>query len=145
MSSSNCWFLMCIQVSQEAGKMIWYFHLLRNFPQFVVIHTVKGLSVVNKAKVDIFLEFFCFLYDPKNAGNLISGFSAFSKPTFYICKFLVHVLPRLKDAEHYLASMWNEHTSDEYSEQSLALPFFGIGMKTDLFQACDNCWVFQIC
>ena len=85
--------------------MIRYSHLLRNFPQFVVIHTVKDLSVVHKTKVDIFLEFSCFLYDPKNAGNLIFGFSAFSKPSFYIWKFLVYVLPRLKDAEHYLASM----------------------------------------
>ena len=79
MSGSNCCFLTCIQVSQEAGNVVWYFHLFKNFPQFVVIHTVKGFSVVNKAEVDVFLEFPCFLYDPRDVGNLISGSSAFSK------------------------------------------------------------------
>ena len=90
--------------------MDWYFHLLKNFLQFVVIHTVKGFSVVNEAEVDVLLELTCFLHDPTNVGNLISGSSAFSKPILYVCKFLVHVLlkPRLKDFEHYLASMSNE-------------------------------------
>ena len=84
--------------------------LFMNFPQFAVIHTVKGFSVVNKAEVDIFLEFSCFLYDPADVGNLISGSSAFSKSSLYIWEFLVHVLlkPSLEDFEHYLASMWNE-------------------------------------
>ena len=63
MYGSNYFFLTCIQISQEAGKVVWYFHLL-NFPQFVVIHTVKGFSVVNEAKVDVFLELSCFFYDP---------------------------------------------------------------------------------
>ena len=87
--------------------MVWYSHLFKNFLQFVVIHTVKGWSVVNEAEVDVFLEFLCFLYDPTNIGNLISGSSAFSKLSFYIWKFSVHVLlkPSLKDSEHYPASM----------------------------------------
>ena len=80
---------------------------LRIFQQFVVIGTVKGFRVVNKSEVDVFLEFLCFLYDPISVGNLISGSSAFSKPSVYICKFLVHVLlkPRLKEFEHNPASM----------------------------------------
>ena len=79
MSGSNCCFLTCIQVSQEAGQVVWYSHLLKNFLQFVVIHTVKGVGVVNKAEIDVFLEFSCFFYNPKDVGNLTSGSSAFSK------------------------------------------------------------------
>ena len=79
MSSSNCFFLTCIQISQEAGKVVWYSHLLKTFPQFVVIHTVKGFGVVNKAEVDVFLELSCFFDDPEDIGNLTSGSSAFSK------------------------------------------------------------------
>ena len=79
MSSSNCCFLTCIQVLQEAGKVVWYSHLLKNFPQFVVIYIVKDFSIVNEAEVDVSLEFSCFLYDPTDVGNLISGSSAFSK------------------------------------------------------------------
>ena len=87
--------------------MVWHSYLLKNFPQFVVIYTVKGFSVVNEAVVDVFLEFSCFLYDPTNAGYLISGSSAFSKSSLYIWKFLVHVLlkPGLKDFELKLPSM----------------------------------------
>ena len=109
MSGSNCCFLTNIQVSQETGNMVWYSHLFENFPQFVVIHTVKGFSIVNEA--DVFLEFPCFFYDPTVVGNLISGSSAFSKSSLYIWTFLVHILlkPILKDFVHYLASMWNEH------------------------------------
>ena len=92
MSGSNYCFLSCIQVSQEAGDVVWYSHLIKNFPQFAVIHTVKGFSTVNELEVDIFLEFPCFLYDPAYVGNLISGSSAFSKLSLHICKFLVHVL-----------------------------------------------------
>ena len=85
--------------------MVWYSHLFKNFPQFVVVHTVKGFSVVNEAEVDVFMEFSCFFYDPTNVGNLISGSSAFSKSSLYIWKFLVHVLlmSNLKDFEHNLA------------------------------------------
>ena len=79
MFDSNCCFLTYIQISQEAGKMVWYPHLFKNFPQFVVIHIIKGFSVVNEAEVDVFLEFSCFFYDPTDVGNLISGSSAFYK------------------------------------------------------------------
>ena len=79
MSSSNCCFLTCIQISQETGQVVWYSHLFKNFPQFVVIHAVKGSGIVNKAKVDVFLELSCFFDDPADADNLISGSSAFSK------------------------------------------------------------------
>ena len=110
MSSSNCFFLTCIQISQEADKVVWYSHLFQNVPQFVVIHTVKGMGVVNKAEVDVFLELSCFFYDPTDVGNLISGSSAFSKTSLNICKFMVHVLlkPVLKNFEHYFASVWDE-------------------------------------
>ena len=90
MCSSNCCFLTCIQISQEAGHVIWYSHLIQNFPQFVVIHTVKGFGIVNKAKVDVFLECSCFFDDPADVGNLISGSSAFSKTSLNIWKFTVH-------------------------------------------------------
>ena len=82
MSSSNCCFLTCIQVSQEAGQVVWYSHLFQNFPQFIVIHTVKGFGIANKAKIDVFLEFFCFFDDPADVGNLISGSSPFLKPAW---------------------------------------------------------------
>ena len=87
--------------------MVWYSHLLKNFPQFVVIHTVKGFGVVNKAEVDVFLELSCFFYDPTDAGNLISGSSDFSKSSLNIWKFSVHVLLKssLENFEHYFASM----------------------------------------
>ena len=91
-SSSNCCFLTRIQISQEAGKVVWYSHLFKNFLQFVVIHMVKGLSIVNKAEVDIFLEFSCFFYDPVCVGNLISGSSTFSKSSLNMWNFLVHIL-----------------------------------------------------
>ena len=97
MSSSNCCFLTCIQISQEAGQVVRYSHLLKNFPQFVVIHTVKGLGIVNKAELDVFLELFCFFDDPADVGNLISGFSAFSESSLNIWKFTVRVRePHLK-------------------------------------------------
>ena len=82
MYGSNCCLLACKQVSQEAGQVVWYFHLLKNFPQCIVIHTVKGFIVVNKA--DVLLEFSCFFYDPTDVGNLISGSSAFSKTSLKV-------------------------------------------------------------
>ena len=87
--------------------VVWYFHPLKNFPQFVVIHTVKGFSIINEAEVDVFLEFSCFFYDPMDVGNLISGSSAFSKYSLNIWKFSVHKLlkPRLENFEHYFASV----------------------------------------
>ena len=87
MSSSNCCFLTYIQVSQGAGQMVWYSHLFQNFPQFIVIHTVKGFGIVNKAEMDVFLERSCVFNDPADVGNLISGFSAFSKSSLTIWKF----------------------------------------------------------
>ena len=84
--------LTCIQISQEAGQVVWYSHLSQNFPQFIVIHTVKGFGIVNKAEVDIFLELSCFFHDPVDVDNLISGSSAFSKTSLKIWKFMVHVL-----------------------------------------------------
>src|SRR5574337_714915 len=101
MSSSNCCFLTCIWISQEAGQVVWCSHLFQNFSPFVVIHIVKGFGVVNKAEVDVFLELSCFFSDPMDVGNLISGSSAFSKSSLYIWKFFVHVLlkPGLKDFE----------------------------------------------
>ena len=89
MSSSNYCFLTCIQISQETGQVVWYSQIFKNFPQFVVIHRVKYFSVVNEAEVDVFLEFSCFFYDPKDVGNLISGFTAFSTSSLNIRKFLV--------------------------------------------------------
>ena len=94
MSSSNCGFLTCIQISQEADQVVWYSHLFQNFPHFIVIHTVKGFGIVDKAEVDVFLELSCFLNDPVDVGNLISGSSAFSKSSLNIWKFTVHL--RLK-------------------------------------------------
>ena len=89
MFDSNCCFLICIQISQEASQVVWYSHLFKNFPQFVVIHTV------NKAKVDVFLELSCFFDDPTDIGNFISGSSAFSKSSLNIWKFSVHILDLL--------------------------------------------------
>ena len=93
MSDSNCCFLTIILVSQETGKVVWYSDLFKSFPQFVVIHIVKGFRVVVEAEVDVFLEFPCFLHDTVNVGNLGSSSSAFSQPSLYICK-LVHILLR---------------------------------------------------
>ena len=111
MSSSNCCFLTCIQISQEADKAVWYSDLFNNFPQFIVIHIVKGFSIVNEAEVDVFLELHCIFYDSVDVGNLISGFSAFSKTSVNIWKFIVHILlkPGFKNFEHYFTSVWNEY------------------------------------
>ena len=107
MSSSNRLFLTCIQISQEVGKVVWYSHLLKSFPQFIVIHTVKGLGAASKAEIDVFLELSCFFYDPVDVGNLISGSSAFSKTSLNTWKFTVHVLlkPGLENVRNYFASV----------------------------------------
>ena len=124
---SICCFLTCIQVSQETGKEVWYSHHFKNFPQFVVIHTVKGVSVVNEVEVDVLLESPCFLYNPENVGDLISGSSAFSKPSLYFWKFLIHILlkPSLKDFEHKLTSLWYKRVCP------IAWTFFGIDFLWD--------------
>ena len=107
---SHCCFLTCIQVSQEAGQVVWYSHLFQNCPQFIVIHTVKGFGIVNKAEIDVFLELSCFFHDPADVGNLISGSSAFSISSLNIRNFTVHILLKsgLENFEHYFTSMWDE-------------------------------------
>ena len=110
MSSSNCCFLTCIQVSQKAGQVVWYSLLLKNFPQFIVIHTVKGFGIINKVEIDVFLELSCFFCDPSDVSDLISGSSAFSKTSLNIWKFTVHILLKsgLENFEHYFTSVWDE-------------------------------------
>ena len=132
MSSSNCCFLTCIQVSQEAGQVIWYSHLFHNRPQFIVIPTVEGFGVVNKAEIDVFLELSCFFYDPADVGNLISGSSAFSKTSLNIWKFMVHVLLKtdLENFEHYFTSVWDECNC------AVVWAFFGIAFLRD----CNENW-----
>ena len=112
------------------------------FNSIFVIHKIKAFSVVNKAEVDIFLQLSCFFYNPMDVGNLISGSSAFSKSSLNICKFSVHILlkPSLENFEHYLASMWEE-CNCAVAWTFFGIVFFGIGMKTDLFQSCGYCWV----
>ena len=126
MSSCNCCFLTCLQVSQKAGKVVWYSHLFKNFPQFVVIHTVKGFSVVSKAEVDVFLEFCHF----SMIQWMLAIWSVVPLPFLnpvYIRKFSVHVLlkPILKDFEHYLPRVWNECNC------AVVWTFFGIALLWD--------------
>ena len=104
--------------------MVWYFHLFKNFPQFIMINAVKGFSVVNEAEVDFFLEFSCFFYEPVVVGRLISDSSAFSKSNLHIWKFSVHVLlkPGMKDFEHYFASVWDKYNC------TVVWTFFGIAL-----------------
>ena len=83
---------MCIYISQEAGQVVWYSHLFQNFPQFIVIHTIKGFGIVNQAEIDVFLELSCFFDDPMDAGNFIYGPSAFSKSSFNVWNFMVNIL-----------------------------------------------------
>ena len=127
MSSSNCCFLTCISVSQEAGQVVWYSHLFQNFPQFIVIHTGKGFGIVNTAEIDVFLELSCFFDDSADVGSLISGSSVFSKTSLNIWKFMVHVLlkPGLENFEHYFTSM-----SDECN-CAVVWAFYGIAFLWD--------------
>ena len=146
MFSSNWCFLTCIQISQEAGKVVWTSHLLKNFPQCVVIHTVKGFGIVNKAEGDVFLELSCFsmiqwMLEIRSLVPLpflnpacTSGSSWFT----YCWSLAWRILS--------ITLLVCEMSAIVHSfEHSLALSFFGIGMKTDLFQSCGHCWVFQIC
>ena len=145
MSGSNCCFLTCVQISQEAGKVVWYSHLLKNVPWFIVVHIVKGFSIVSEAEVDVFLELSCCFDDQTDVGNLISGSSIFSKSSLKIQKFLVHVLlkPSLENFEHYFASMWNECNC------AVVWTFFDIALLWDWnenwpFPSCGHCSVFWI-
>ena len=126
--------------------MVWYSHLSKSFPQFVMIHTVKGFSVVDEKEIDVLLKFPYFLYNPVNVGSLISSSSSFSKPGLDIWKFLVHIMlkPSMQDFKHDLTSMGDEYNI-WWLAPSLVLPFLGIGMRINLFQSCGHCWVFQIC
>ena len=136
MSSSNCCFLTCVQISEEAGEVVRYSHLFQNFPEFIVIHTVKGFGIVNKAEIDVFLELSCFFDDPGDVGNLISGSSAFSKTSLNIWKFTVHVLlkPDMENFKHYFTSVWDECNC------AVVWEFFGIAF---LWEWIEN-WPFQV-
>ena len=127
MTSSNCCFLTCIQVSQEAGQEVWYSYLFQNFPRFIVIHPVKGFGIVKKAEIYVFLELSCFLDDPKYVGNLISGSSAFSKTSLNIWNFTVYLLlkPGLENFEYYFTSVWYE------SNCAVVWAFLGIAFLWD--------------
>ena len=129
MSSSNCCFLTCIQISQEAGQVVWYSCLFQNFPLFIVVHIVKGFGIVSKAEIDVFLELSCFFDDPADIGNSISGSSVFSKVSLNIWKFTVHVLLKLDWRILSITLLaCGMSAIVRQLEHSLALPFFGIGM-----------------
>ena len=133
MNSCNCCFLIYIQVSQEAGQVVWYFHLFQNFPQFIVIHTVKGFGIVNKAEMEVFLELSCFFHDPMDVGNLISGSSVFSKTSLNIWKFTVHVLlkPGLENFKHCFTSMWDEcNCAFPYKSDITGYLFFSVWLTS---------------
>ena len=144
MSSSNCCFLTCIQVSQQAGQVVWYSYLFQNFPWFIVFHTVKGFDIVNKAEIDAFLELSCFFDDPADDRNLISGSSTFSKTSLNIWKFIVHALLKagLENFKHHSTSMWDECNC------VTVWAFFGIAFLWDwnilvaqvnsIFSVCNN-------
>ena len=137
MSSSNCCFLTFIQISQDVtGQVVWYSHLFQNFPEFVVIHTVKGFGIVNKAKIDVFLELYCFFDDAADVDNLISCSSAFSKTRLNIWKFTVHGLlkPGSENFGHSFASMWGECNCP------VVWAFFGIAF---LWVGTEN-WPFTV-
>ena len=132
MSSSNSCFLTCIQIYQEADQVVWYSHLFQNFPQFIVIHTVKGFGIVYKAEIDVFLELSCFFHDPADVVNLVSDSSAFSKTRFNIWMFTVHILlkPGLENFEHYFTSMWDECNC------AVVWAFFGISFLCNWNENC---------
>ena len=131
MSSSNCCFLTCIQVAQEAGKVVWYFQFFQNFPQFVVIHTVKGFTIVNEEEVDVFLEFSCFFLWSNRCWQFacISGSSWFT----YCWRLAWRILSITLLACEMSTVVWQ-------FEHSLTLPFFRIGMKTDLIHVLYKQW-----
>ena len=133
MFDSNCCFLNCIQVSQEAGEVVWYSHLFKNFLQFVVIHTVqKHMFSWNSLDFSVIQRMLAYWF-------------LVSLPFLNPACTSVHVLskPSLEDFKHYITNMWNESNCVVVWHSS-ALPFFGTGTKTDLFQSCNHCWVFQV-
>ena len=136
MSSFNCCFLTCIQVFQEAGQVVRYAHLFQNFPQLIVIHTVKGFGIVNKAEIDVFLELSCLFHDLADVGNLISGSSAFSKSSLNTWEFTVHIVlkTRLENFEHYFTSVWDECNC------AVVWAFFG----TAFLQDWNENWPFPV-
>ena len=136
MSSSNCFSLTWIQISQKSDQVVWYSHLFQNFLQFIVIHTVKGFGIVNKAEIDVFLGLSCFFHDPADVGNLISGSSVLSKSSLNIWKFTVHVLLKadLENFEHYFTSMWDECNC------AVVWAFFGIAYFWDW----NEIWPFPV-
>ena len=130
MSGSICCFLICLQISQKVGQVVWYSHLFKNFPKFIVIYTVTGFGVVSKAEVDAFLELLLLLWYRMlmlDVGNLMCGSSAFSKSNLHIWKFSVHILLKagLENFEHYFASMWDEYNC------VVVWTFFGIAFLWD--------------
>ena len=146
MSSSNCCLLTCIQVSQDAGQVVWYSHLFQNVPQFIVIHIVKGFGIVNKAEVDVFLELSCFFDDPADVAiwslvplPLLKTAWTSGSSWFTYCWSLAWRIWGIT----LLPCEMSEIV--QHFEHSLALLYFGTGMKTDLFQSCGHCWVFRIC
>ena len=144
MSSSDCCFLPCIQVSQEEGQVVWYSHLFQKFPQFIVIHTVKSFGIVNKTEIGVFLELSLRIQWMFTIWFLVP--LSFLKPAwtsgsswFIYCWSLAwRILSITLLACEMSAIMWQ-------FDHSLALAFFGIRMKTDLSQSCGHCWIFQIC
>ena len=147
MFRSNCCFLTCIQISQEAGKVVWYFHLFQNFPQLVLIHTVKGFGIVKKSRSRCFFSGTLSLYLWSSGCwqfNLWS--SAFSTSRLNVWKFTVHILlkPGLENFEHYFASVWGQ-CNCVVVWIFFGIVFFGIGMKINLFQSYGHCWIFKIC
>ena len=146
MSSSNCCFLTCIQISQEAGQVLWYSHLFQNFPQFIVIHTIKGFGIVSKAKIDVILELLAFslIQQMLAIWSLVPLYFLNLASTSRSSQFTYCWRFPQKNFEHYFASMWDE-CNCVVVWTFFAIAFLGIGMKTDLFQLCGHCWVFQIC
>ena len=136
-SSSNCCFVTCIQISQESDKLVWYTDLFKNCPQFDVIHSVKCFGIVSKAEVDLFLDFSCFFYEPTDVGNWISCFSAFSQCSLNIWLFLVYVLlkPILENFQHYFCSVGDDPITIVISNQvpsHISLDLFYLIAKIDI-------------
>ena len=131
-----CCFMTCIQISQEAGQVVWYAHPFQNFSQFFVIHTVKSFGTVNKAEIYAFLELCCFFDDPVDVGNLISGSSDFSTASLNIWKFSVYILlkPGLENFEHYFTGVWDECNC------VVVWAFFGISFLWN----CNENWPFPV-